>query len=83
MNIGRRIYFEKTNGIVICDKGEMAGDVVETTIEQDKEIIPILNLIDPEQLGVLQLAFGEYSQEFITCKGYKIDPISLEPVFMY
>lgn len=83
MDIGRKIYFEKANGVVIWDKGEMSGDVVETTLEQDREIMPVLNLIEANQLGVLQLAFGEYSQEFITCKGYKIDPITLQPVFIF
>ncbi|AYO30265.1 hypothetical protein D2962_06210 [Biomaibacter acetigenes] len=74
MQLGRKIYYEKTNGIVIWDKGEMSGDVQETTLEQDKESMPVLKLITPEQLGVLQLSYGEYAEEFASCRGYRINP---------
>lgn len=76
MEIGRKIYYEKTNGIVIWDKGEMSGDVRETTFEEDCSAMPILTLIDPVQLGILQLNYGDYSEEFSTCQGYRINPIS-------
>lgn len=74
MEIGRRIYFEKTNGIVIWDKGEACGSVVETTFEEDCQAMPILTLIEPEQLGIKQLNYGEFREDFQVCRGYKINP---------
>ena len=34
MQIGRRIYYDKTTGNVILDTGEREGHVVPTTVEQ-------------------------------------------------
>lgn len=80
-DIGRRIYYEKSNGIVICERGEMSGDVTETTLEQDKASMPVLTLIDSAQLGVKQLAYGELSIQFASSKGYRINPTTLEVEF--
>lgn len=82
VQIGRKIYYEKSNGVVIWDKGEMAGDVRETTLEEDKEVMPILTLIDSNQLGVKQLNYGELAENFINCKGYRINPITEEVEFV-
>lgn len=82
MQIGRKIYYEKTNGVVIWDKGEMEGDVRETTFEEDCTVIPVLTLIDSNQLGILQLNFGDYQEEFLTCRGYRINPINNLPEFI-
>lgn len=75
MQIGRKIYYEKANGIVIWDKGEMTGDVIETTLEQDIQTMPVIGLLDSEQLGILQLAYGELVTSFNNCRGYKINTI--------
>lgn len=80
--IGRKIYYEKTNGVIIWDKGEMAGDVRETTLEEDKITMPVLTLIDSNQLGIKQLTFGELASNFQTCKGYRINPITEEVEFV-
>ena len=82
MQIGRKIYYEKTNGIVIWDKGEMEGDVVETTLEDDKQTKPILTLIEVSELGVKQLIYGELADSFISCKGYRINPATGEVQFI-
>ena len=82
MEIGRKIYYEKSNGIVIWDKGEMSGDVVETTFAQDCEVMPIIGTLDPSQLGVLQLHFGTLSQEFSECQGFKVNPETEEIEFV-
>ncbi|HBQ85363.1 MAG TPA: hypothetical protein DD811_02630 [Syntrophomonas sp.] len=82
MQIGRKIYYEKNNGVVIWDKGEMEGDVVETTLEQDMEVMPVLTLIAPEHLGVKQLTFGELSDSFAICRGYRINPDTEEVEFV-
>lgn len=73
MEVGRKIYFEKSNGVVIWDKGEMIGDIKETTLEQDKITVPLLNVLDTKgQLGIKQLNYGEFTIRFQTCKGYYI-----------
>lgn len=82
MDIGRKIYYEKTNGVIIWDKGEMTGDVQETTLEEDKIAMPILGLIPEDQLGIKQLAYGELADQFITCNGYKINPSTGEVQFV-
>ena len=76
MDIGRKIYYEKSNGIVIWDKGEMSGDVAQTTFQQDCEVMPVLTMIDANQLGVLELEYGALSQEFSNCNGFKVNPIT-------
>jgi hypothetical protein len=81
-DIGRKIYYEKTNGVVLWDKGEMSGNVVETTLEEDKISMPTLTLIAPEQLGIKQLAYGELAEQFITSKGYRINPLTEEVEFV-
>lgn len=73
MDIGRKIYYGKSNGLIIWDKGEMTGSVVETTFEEDKITMPILSLIHETELGILQLAYGQFEEEFKTCYKYSID----------
>ena len=58
MNIGRKIYYAKSNGLIIWDKGEMSGSVVETTFEQDKAIIPVLAMLPEAEIGVLEYEYG-------------------------
>jgi hypothetical protein len=83
MNIGCKIYFEKTNGVPVWNKGEMSGDVVETTLEQDKSVMPILGVLDAKgQLGTLQLDYGAQADNFKTCKGYYINVADNSIVFL-
>ena len=82
MNIGRKIYYEKTNGVIIWDKGEMSGDVIETTLEQDIETMPTLALLPEGQLGVLQLEYGDYAEQFSASRGFRINPLTEEPEFV-
>jgi hypothetical protein len=83
MDIGRKIYYEKSNGVVIWDKGEMTGAVQETTLEEDMLAVPTLTLIAPEQLGVRHLAYGELATEFSACRGYRINPLTTDVEFAY
>lgn len=83
MNIGRTIYYRKSNGVVIWDKGELTGDVVQNTLDQDKVAMPVLTMIDSVELGVCQLNYGDYVTEFSTCKGWKIDVTTGLPSFIF
>jgi len=76
IKIGRRIYYEKDNGIIIYDKGDRQGtNIVEQTIEEDKINMPILDMLG-DKVGVLNLQYGDYSEEFKTGKGYRVNPIT-------
>ena len=82
VQIGRKIYYEKNNGVVIWDKGEMDGDVRETTLEEDLITMPVLGLIDPNQLGIKRLDYGELADSFKTTIGYRINPDTEEVEFV-
>lgn len=84
MDIGRKIYYAKYSGVIIWDKGEMSGAVHETTFAEDCEAMPILALVnDNGMLCVVQLDYGAYAEQFITCKGYIINPETHEPQFVF
>lgn len=85
MQIGRRIYFDKLTGNVILDTGERQGDVVPTTVEQDFETYVALAQRVPETVGVLELEYGQYREDFAACNGYRVDVSGDEPklVFSY
>lgn len=78
--IGRKIYYEKSTGNVIVNTGERMGDVVETTTEQDFLSYQALKERVPETIGVIQLAYGQYAQDFSECNGYRVnlDTFALE-----
>ncbi len=80
--IGWKIYFERTTGIVLASLGERFGSVVETTEEQDRQTFPILQLYEG-QYDSIQLSYGELSESFATCKAYKINPATKQPEFLF
>lgn len=81
--LGRKIYYETTNGVVVYDRGEMSGDVQETTQEQDAAIVPLIAaLAGKNALGCLALAYGQDSDKFAACHGYYIDPATDTVVFL-
>ncbi|WP_432199228.1 hypothetical protein [Anoxybacillus gonensis] len=81
--IGRKIYYDKETGNVILDTGEMMGNVVGTTIDQDFEIYAALKERVRDTVGVIQLEFGQYAQDFAECSGYRVNPQTLELEFSY
>lgn len=85
MQIGRRIYFDTTTGNIIQDTGERYGDVIETSQEQDFAAYCTLTERVPETVGMLQLEYGQYRQDFMECSGYRVDISGDEPklVFSY
>ncbi|MFC3802727.1 hypothetical protein [Cohnella sp. GCM10012308] len=83
MQIGRKIYYDKAAGNVIQDTGERSGEVIETTVEQDFEVYLALKDRDPETVGMFQLEYGEFAQDFITANGYRIDVSSEEPSLLF
>lgn len=83
MQIGRRIYFDKATGNVIVDTGERGGHVIETTVEHDFEVYTVLAERVRETVGVLELEYGQYAQDFESCNGYRVNPETIELEFSY
>lgn len=83
MEIARKIYYEKATGNVLVDTGERSGSVVETTIEQDFASYLALQGLVPETVGVAQFEYGQFSEDFIQCSGYRINPTTLAIEFVY
>jgi hypothetical protein len=81
--IGRKIYYDKSTGNVIVDTGEKMGAVVETTIDQDFETYQVLKERVRDTVGVIQLEYGQYAQDFAECNGYRVNPETLELEFSY
>ncbi|MEK4606536.1 hypothetical protein [Geobacillus sp. FSL W8-1251] len=81
--IGRKIYYDKATGNVILDTGEKMGAVIETTIDQDFETYQALKERVRDTVGVIQLEYGQYAQDFAECNGYRVNPETLELEFSY
>ncbi|AXM89395.1 hypothetical protein CI793_09615 [Anoxybacillus ayderensis] len=81
--IGRKIYYDKTTGNVILDTGERMGAVIETTVNQDFETYQALKERVRDTVGVIQLEYGQYAQDFSQCNGYRVNPETLELEFSY
>lgn len=81
--IGRKIYYDKTTGNVLVDTGERMGAVKETTIEEDFQIYKALSERNPKTVGMIQLEYGQYSQDFMECNGYRVNPETQQIEFSY
>lgn len=84
MQIGARIYYDKSTGNVIQEVGQRSGDVVETTTEQDFAAYVALAERIPESVGMLQLEYGVHDADYEA--GGRITRINLDtmkPLFTY
>lgn len=73
MEIGRRIYYDKTTGDVLVDTGQRSGDVTQTTVDEEIEIYKALNERTRESFDYMQLGYDDYGKDFMECNGYKIN----------
>lgn len=83
MNIGRRIYFDKKTGDILVDTGERSGDVIELTVEQDIANYKALSERNRDTFDLIDLKYGEYSQYFSECTGYRVNTKFKEFEFSY
>ncbi|GIP56174.1 hypothetical protein [Paenibacillus vini] len=83
MQIGRKIYYEKSTGFVIVDTRPRSGNVRETTQEEDFANYTALAERVPETVGVIQLEYGQYEEDFAECNGYRVNLDTLELEFSY
>jgi hypothetical protein len=80
---GRRIYFDKSNGLVIVDTGEAEVYGERNTIERDIAVFPALSERNRDTFDVLELPYGAYAEDFRICNGYRVNPETLELEFSY
>lgn len=73
MQVGRKIYYELSTGNVLVNTGERQGNVVETTKEQDFASFKELSERVPETVGVIELEYGQLSQDFAECNGVMVN----------
>lgn len=83
MDIGRKVYYEKTTGNIILITSEMSGDVIPSTREQDFNSYGALSGRDPETVGLIELEYGQYAEEFTKAAGYRVNPDSRSLEFSY
>lgn len=83
MQIGRKIYYDKFTGNVLVDTGEMKGSVKNTTIDEDFQRYKELQGLIKENVGVIQLEYGQYKEEFKNCTSYSIDTTTEQIIFDY
>ena len=83
MKIGKRIYYDKVTGNILVDVGERQGDVIETTTEQDIITFKALSERNRETFDFIQLEYGQYSQDFMECNGYRVNLETKELEFSY
>lgn len=76
MKVGRKIYYDKLTGNVIVSTSEMHGDVVPTSMEYDMMLYKELSERNPETVGLTELSYGAYSEDFEASIGYTIDVVT-------
>ena len=83
MQVARKIYYDKATGNVIQDTGEREGSVIETNADQDFLSYVSLSGRVRETVGVLELNYGDYAQDFSECNGYNVNAETLTLEFSY
>ncbi|QVY62999.1 hypothetical protein [Cytobacillus gottheilii] len=83
MQIGRKVYYDKSTGNLIIDTGDRSGAVSATTFEQDVETYTSLSERNLETVDVIQLPFGAYAQDFREGRLIGVNLETKEPIFEY
>ena len=83
MKLGRVIYYDSLTGNVILDKGERQGSFTQTSIEQDIRIYTALFERNRDSFDYIELEYGQYTQDFAECNGYRVNPETKELEFSY
>lgn len=83
MQIGRKIYYDKSTGNILVDTGEKQGFVREATIEQEIQTYKALSERNRDTFDVIKLEFGQYRQDFMECNGYRVSPETRQLEFSY
>lgn len=82
--IGRKVYYETITGDVVLITPEKHNvNSTNTTKEQDFEIYDVLQVRNPEQVGVIQLDYGQYKGDFEKANSVKVDLETGELLFTF
>ncbi|AOZ91618.1 hypothetical protein [Paenibacillus crassostreae] len=81
--VGRRLYYDKSTGEIIIDTRERIGYEVEATIESDFDRYTLLKERTIDSVGVIELEYGQYSEDFEQATRCKINPETLKLEFSY
>lgn len=82
--VGRKIYYDKNTFEVLTITNEVAGQgVVTTTVNQDFEAYSKLKERTKSSVGVIELEYGQYQQDFFECSDIRINPSTLALEFHY
>jgi hypothetical protein len=78
----RKIYFDKLTGNVLyhCSYNDF---YIETSFDEDYQVITDLNVREKESIGLVKLENGEYEEDFRQCNGFRVNPQTLELEFSY
>lgn len=83
MQIGRKIYYDNRTGEILVDTGQRSGSVRETTQEEDFATYQALAERVSETVGVIQLEYDQYKQDFDEGVLERVDPDTKELFFNY
>lgn len=72
--IGRRIFYDKSTGNILVDTGEKRGMVAPTSVENDINSYKVLATLSRETFDYVDLAYGQFAEEFNTASGYRLNP---------
>ncbi|WP_150273212.1 hypothetical protein [Paenibacillus tepidiphilus] len=83
MEIGMKIYYEKDTGKVILNTGEKSGNVAPTTREEDFSYFKVLAERVPDTVGLIELEYRQYAQDFLNATSYRVNTETGELEFCY
>ena len=82
--IGRKLYYEKATGDVILITPEKHSEfAINTTKEQDFQMYDVLHGRNPMTIGVIQLEYGQYREEFQLASSVKVNSQTKDILFNY
>lgn len=82
--IGRKIYYSTITGEIILTISDRKGPYVHaTSIEQDISEFIVLSERNRDTFDVIELEYGQYSQDFAECNGYRVNPETKTLEFSY
>lgn len=80
--VGRRIYYDLLNGAVLQITDERQGDdVTADTVDDDFQRYVHLSERTRESVGIIELEFGQYRDEFFNNSGFSVDVATQEIKF--
>lgn len=81
--IGTKLYYCLLTGNVLQLVGDMAGNVIEPTFEQDYEVYNNLKERDKSTIGLLKFEYGEYPKLSQGSTGVMVNLETKELIFTY